>query len=331
MKRAVLLLVALAACAGVLGLSKSGPQPFPHRKHVVAGVTCVKCHVGIEKDDRLHIPADETCVSCHAKPHDTRPCLGCHAEANALPQLIEAREHLIFDHGKHLEETRGNCMRCHVGIAEGDKDLRPPMASCFKCHDQSAASNASQCAACHKNLEVSGTLPQSHLAHDADWIREHGTQAAASGEACASCHKESFCASCHGQTVPVVPAAVRFADPFTPSVHRANFVARHSLEAKSEPGACSTCHQPDRCIACHTSRGVADNPQRSPHPPGWAAGTHGGEARRDPASCASCHDGAGQQLCISCHKVGGIGGNPHPPAFSSKLPLSAMPCRLCHR
>lgn len=334
MKRAALLL-ALAACAGVLGLSKSGPQPFPHRKHVVAGVTCTKCHVSIEKDDgrSLHIPDDDSCKSCHANPHDTRSCLGCHAEANALAQLVEAREHLIFDHGKHLKETRGNCMRCHVGIAEGDRNLRPPMATCFKCHDQSAASNASQCGACHKNLEVEGTLPQSHLAHDAGWIREHGIQAASSGEACASCHKESFCASCHGQTVPALPSAVRFADPFTPSVHRANFVARHSLEAKSEPGACSTCHQPDRCIACHADRGVASNPQRSPHPAGWVGignNLHGREARRDPASCASCHDGAGQQLCIDCHKVGGIGGNPHPPAFSSKLPLSAMPCRLCH-
>ena len=41
-------------------------------------------------------------------------------------------------------------------------------------------------------------------------------------------------------------------------------------------------------------------------------------------------DGAGQSLCVGCHKVGGVGGNPHPTGWSSKLPLAAMPCRMCH-
>ena len=34
--------------------------------------------------------------------------------------------------------------------------------------------------------------------------------------------------------------------------------------------------------------------------------------------------------CVNCHKVGGVGGSPHPASFTSKLPLSAMPCRMCH-
>jgi hypothetical protein len=339
MKRIViaLVIIVLGACAGVLGLSKSGPQPFPHRKHVIAGVTCTKCHVGIDKDDgqTLHIPDDESCISCHTKPHDTRPCLGCHAEENALPELVEARAHLVFDHGQHQAPTNGNCVRCHVGIAEGDRDLRPPMATCFRCHDQDAASNASKCDACHKNLEATDTLPQSHLAHDADWIREHGLRAASSGEVCSSCHREQFCASCHGQAVAALPATQRFANPFTPSVHRGGFASRHSLEAKSEPGSCNTCHQPDRCASCHIAKGIAGENRSTPHPPGWVGPTsaenrHGREARKDPASCASCHGGAGEQLCVSCHRVGGVGGNPHPAGFSSRLSFSSMPCRLCH-
>jgi hypothetical protein len=74
----------------------------------------------------------------------------------------------------------------------------------------------------------------------------------------------------------------------------------------------------------------------SPHPAGWVGvgiggNDHGPAARRDPAACASCHGGAGEQLCVSCHRVGGVGGSPHPPGWQSNQPRSALPCRLCHR
>ena len=334
---AVLALVGLAACAGVLGLARSGPQPFPHRKHAIAGVACTRCHVGLERDDgrSLHVPDDQVCTSCHAKPHDSHACLGCHAAANALPQLADARAHLAFDHGKHAAPARGDCVRCHVGVAEGDQHLRPPMATCFRCHDHDASRDARKCDACHRGLEDSSTLPETHLAHDGDWIREHGTRAASSGDLCQSCHRDRFCAECHGKTVAILPATARFADPFAQTIHRAGFESRHALEARAEPGACATCHSSDRCASCHASLGVAGDSRRSPHPPGWVGPTsadnaHGREARRDPTACASCHDGAGQSLCVGCHRVGGVGGNPHPPGWRSRVSLAALPCRLCH-
>jgi hypothetical protein len=338
MKRlvAAIACVALAACAGILGLTRSSPQAFPHRAHAVAGVACTKCHAGMEVNaTQLHLPEDASCTSCHAAPHDPRPCLTCHAAPAAVAALIEARDHLVFDHAPHLAAARGNCMRCHVGIADGDDHLRPPMATCFKCHDHDAARDARRCDACHRGLEDTRLLPQSHLAHDGDWLREHGMRAASSGDLCQSCHKERFCAGCHGANVAVLPATMQFADPFAPSVHRAGFGARHALEARAEPGACATCHAPDRCAQCHLAKGIAGSGRRSPHPAGWvglgAAGNqHGRDARRDPAACAACHDGAGQALCIGCHKVGGIGGSPHPAGWSSRLPLTALPCRLCH-
>jgi len=333
------LLACIAACAGVLGLRREGSRPFPHRAHVLANVACTKCHAQLEQDDGkgLHVPDDATCSSagCHVKPHDPRPCLGCHATPLALEQLAEARDHLAFDHGRHLPRTKGNCMRCHTGVAEGDDHLRPAMATCFKCHDHDAERDARRCDACHKNLEDGVERPASHLAHDGDWLHEHGTRAASSADLCQTCHQEKFCASCHGVTVAVLPATQHFADPFTPSVHRAGFAARHSLEAKSDPGACQQCHQPERCATCHLARGIAGEGRRSPHPPGWvgltaADSAHGREARRDPAACASCHGGAGEALCVSCHKVGGVGGNPHPPGFSSRVRMTELPCRMCH-
>ncbi|MEO6773642.1 MAG: hypothetical protein ABI467_11590 [Kofleriaceae bacterium] len=339
MKRRTLVLVALAlglaACAGILGLTRSGPQPFPHRAHALAGVPCTRCHKGLDHDDgrTLHLPDDATCKTCHAKPHDSHPCLACHTAPNALAELVEARAHLVFDHVTHAAPTNGNCVRCHVGVAEGDTHLRPPMATCFRCHD--AVRDARKCDACHRGLEDSSTLPETHLAHDGDWLREHGTRAASSGDLCQSCHRDAFCAECHGKTVAVLPATAHFADPFRPTIHRAGFVSRHALEARAQPGACTTCHSPDRCASCHTAVGVGGSGRLSPHPPGWVGigageNAHGRAARRDPTACASCHDGAGQALCVGCHKVGGIGGTPHPAGWSSRVPVTAMPCRMCH-
>ncbi len=330
----VIACLVLAACAGVLGLRRGAPESFPHRKHVVAGVSCTRCHTGIEQPgSALHVPNDAICTSCHTKPHDPAPCSGCHVSQAAISELVEARAHLKFDHAKHLASAQGNCMRCHDGVTGDAKRLRPPMATCFRCHDD--AREARRCDSCHRDLAEEGTLPESHLAHDGDWLREHGTRAASSGDLCETCHGQSFCASCHGQTAPAVPAATRFSDPFRASVHRAGFAARHALEARSDPGACATCHAPDRCTSCHVAKGVAGERRGSPHPAGWvgltsAENRHGGEARRDPVACASCHGGAGEKLCVSCHAVGGVGGNPHPPGWSSEQPLSAMPCRMCH-
>ena len=340
MKKWILLVcIALAACAGVLGLRKSGPTAFPHRKHVTAGVGCTRCHVGLDKDDgkSLHVPDDASCASegCHVKPHDPRPCLGCHASEGALATLADARDHMKFDHARHAPRANNNCMRCHTNVSSGDDHLRPPMANCFRCHDHEADRDGRKCDACHKDLETSGEMPSSHLAHDGDWLREHGTRAASSSDLCQSCHSERFCASCHGKTVAALPAQQKFDNPFTASVHRAGFASRHALEAKADPGACQTCHQPDRCIACHTAKNVAGPERLSPHPAGWVGLTasenlHGREARRDPAACASCHGGAGEVLCVQCHKVGGVGGSPHPPGWSSRVSLGEMPCRMCH-
>jgi hypothetical protein len=338
---ALVLAGTLAACAGVLGLHRrsSGPAPFPHRAHVVAGVTCTTCHTGIPTagdTGALHLPTDATCVGCHVKPHDTRPCLGCHSDPIAAGQAAEAKAHIRFDHQRHLSgPAKGNCARCHTSVAERDAPMRPAMMACWGCHEHDRARDLRTCSGCHVDLAEEGTPPESHLAHDSEFAGNHGTAAASSADLCGSCHRETFCASCHGVTVPMIPARLRFADPFAPSVHRAGFAARHSEEARAAPGSCSSCHTPERCLDCHTDRGVAGLTSASPHPRGWVGigagdNDHGRAARIDPASCASCHGGAGEQLCVGCHKVGGVGGNPHPPGWSSRQPMSALPCRLCH-
>ena len=74
--------VGLAACAGILGYKrKGGSHAFEHRGHVLKGITCLKCHAGVEKAGDVgptHIPGTAECVSCHKKPHDTNACDTCH-------------------------------------------------------------------------------------------------------------------------------------------------------------------------------------------------------------------------------------------------------------
>lgn len=332
-----IVLVTLAACAGILGLRKPVAPAFPHRAHVVAGVACVTCHAGVERagdTGPLHLPGDDGCTSCH-QPHTEGTCLGCHGDAFTVAAVADARTHLRFAHADHASAAKGQCVTCHRGVAEGDGPLRPVMATCYRCHQDEQTLRT--CETCHVDLAWEGTLPASHLVHEGDWIRDHGARAAASGDVCASCHTERSCAACHGAEVAALPARRFFDDPSTASVHRAGFVARHGIEARLDPGACSTCHTPSTCTTCHLASGVGDDRalrDRSPHPAGWVAiagdNEHGRAARRDPAACAACHGGAGEALCVDCHRVGAVGGNPHPPGWSSRQSLGDAPCRLCH-
>lgn len=335
---ALALVLAVAACAGVLGLRKRGESVFAHRAHVIRGVSCVTCHPGVQSAgdrDPLHLPDEKSCVTCHDKPHDPRPCLGCHSDPMVAPGAAEARAHLRFDHARHQAPTSGNCMRCHQRVAEGDTQMRPPMAACWGCHEHDRARDLRSCDGCHVDLVEEGTPPASHLVHEGDFARDHGTVAAASADLCGTCHAERFCATCHGVSAPPVSVKSALADPLRPLVHRAGFRSRHADEARAEPGACTTCHQPERCQGCHTAEGVSGAGAATPHPPGWvgltpAENEHGRAARRDPAACASCHGGAGEALCVGCHAEGGVGGSPHPPGFSSSRSFTDLPCRLCH-
>jgi hypothetical protein len=119
-------------------------------------------------------------------------------------------------------------------------------------------------------------------------------------------------------------------------MHAAGFFARHSLEARNDPALCSTCHgDASDCRDCHRARGLlsVSSVRGNPHPDDWVSargGGHGVEARLNPVSCAACHGGSGETLCVGCHRVGGPGGNPHPPGFHSDKRDSELPCRLCH-
>jgi hypothetical protein len=212
------------------------------------------------------------------------------------------------------------------------------MAVCLGCHQHSDQFSARQCDQCHVDLIGERLLPTSHLVHEGDWLREHGTRAASAMALCSTCHTNKQCAGCHGVgTVPALPSILHFDDTLALGMHRAGFRSRHSLEARAQPGLCTTCHDTKSCDTCHADRHVSvAGGGQSPHPPGWLGlrgepNDHGRAAWRDPAVCASCHSGQGEQMCVGCHRVGGVGGNPHRPGWTSeKRPNVDQPCRLCH-
>lgn len=342
--------LALAACAGVLGI-RQGTQahPFEHRVHVTkAGINCRECHAGVQgagDEGPPHFPTTATCTKsgCHEKPHDANRCDNCHGEAHTRGEVARARETLRFEHSKHVPKLKGECVICHVGAGEERPDhLRPAMATCLGCHQHRDQWHARNCDGCHVDLVGEGTPPQSHLVHDGDWIREHGVRAASTRDLCATCHTEKQCDGCHATgTAPALPTTMKFDQPQLAGLHRAGFRARHSDEARAQPGLCLTCHSENTCQECHRARGVGPGAKgaRSPHPPNWLSptkggGEHGAQARIDPVSCAGCHGGAGEQLCVGCHKVGGPGGNPHGPNFRGtsdrRDKLHDMPCVMCH-
>jgi hypothetical protein len=336
------LVLMASACAGVLGIRPPGRRPFEHRAHVVEGIQCAKCHTGVAAagdTGPLHMPDTQSCVACHSQPHETADCSNCHGLAGTRVAAAEAREALHFEHGTHMPRVRGDCVRCHMDVQQGAERLLPSMGTCLGCHEHSEEMVARKCDGCHIDLEKEGIKPAEQWVHGPDFTKEHGVRAATSGEVCTSCHAQRFCADCHAAGVaPATPAKLAFDDPFAPSVHRAGFLSRHAEEARGQPGLCTTCHSPSTCATCHAKSSVAAGAAgaKSPHPRGWlglpgSQNDHGREAWRDPALCASCHGGAGEKLCVGCHRVGGLGGSPHPVGYVAHGdPRTQVACRACH-
>ncbi len=339
-----LLVLFASACAGVLGIRPPGRRPFEHQAHVSKGIQCTKCHSGISTagdSGGLHIPDAQSCTDgCHEKVHDTNDCTKCHGLAETRIAALAARENLHFDHAIHLTRTKGQCVKCHVDAQTSDSHLRPPMGACFGCHVHAEEMIDRKCYGCHVDMEQEKLRPQEQWVHGPDFMKEHAVRAATTSEVCASCHSDRWCAGCHaGRVAPGTPAQLAFDDPFTPSVHRAGFLSRHSDEARGQPGLCTNCHDTQTCGDCHNKSGIgagATGGAKSPHPRTWLGlpgqpNDHGREAWRDPTVCAACHGGAGEKLCVGCHRVGGLGGSPHPPGYTSHGDRRTdVACRQCH-
>lgn len=334
----------LAAAACTRGLLTR----FPHRTHLATlecggkgqpqCLSCASCHVGdTGKQDTWSAPTVQRCTACHEDAaqqlqRSVRPALATAPAGKAI----------VFSHDGHLSKPgiNGQCVKCHEGAVgvQGGPPLFPPMETCLSCHEHREQFEQNQCTGCHRPGELRGLKPVSFLSHDAAWLRRHGAEARAQPQRCETCHAQASCDACHDSSRPLGPATRNPEKLESEFVHRFDFLSRHALESAAAPGQCFTCHAKTECTACHATRGVSGGLRNglSPHPLGWASGLgaatngHGPAARRDIASCAACHDQGPVSNCVQCHKVGGLGGTPHPMGWRSTEPVTSPQCVACH-
>lgn len=321
---------------------------FPHAAHLSemecnqpgkpACLSCPSCHIGATKEgsEAWAKPAGSVCEKCHAKEPE---------KLTLAPRPTWARPaafDISFNHDKHLSmpEVKGQCVKCHqVAVATDTKRTFPAMDTCLGCHEHQEQFVATKCAPCHDERQVRVLKPVSFLSHDAAWMRRHSTFARSDGKTCALCHAQAQCDGCHDAT-QTLRAELRNPDAIGREyVHRFDFLSRHGIEARSQPGQCMSCHvMKNDCDGCHTQRGVSGSLLfgRNPHPANWAGGSgsavnlHGREARRDIMSCAACHDQGPASNCVRCHRVGAYGGSPHPPGWRNSQSTSTASCAACH-
>lgn len=344
----------LVAIAGVVLLGAACGKRlltrFPHQQHLAEiecgkpgkpdCLSCNSCHAGDAEQSTWKKPPIAVCTKCHESDPQGKYAVATRPAAAVLPAAYD----IIFGHDQHLKmpEIKGQCVKCHAGAVQavGGKPLFPAMATCTGCHKHEEQFAARDCAPCHKPNDLRGLKPVSFLPHDANWLKRHGGQSRDQLAMCSMCHAQAQCDSCHDAT-QTLRAEVRNPDAITRQyVHRFDFLSRHAIEAQSQPALCVSCHQKQDCDACHMQRGVSGGlvDGRNPHPQSWAGNSgagnnlHGSAARRDITSCAACHDQGPAANCVRCHKVGGYGGNPHPPGWRSPLgaDTTTSTCAACH-
>lgn len=316
----------------------------PHSRHAAAKVDCITCHEAVfdskELGDRV-IPDEKTCMQCHKQKQ--KDCAMCHTsvqrrKASALRPTPAVR----MSHAKHIELVKEDCRACHKQLPDpvATVSTKPPMDACLGCHEHRVQYDEGRCGACHKDLQAFGLKPILSFSHAGNFVREHARPARAAPDTCATCHDQTFCTDCHASTVGLrveIKQPERVERDF---IHRNDFRSRHAIEAHADPVSCARCHGTSFCQECHTAQNLspAGKDPRNPHPIGWvlpgSASFHGTEARRDIASCAACHDQGAASNCVKCHKVGGIGGNPHPAGFTDshdrgEIGRNGM-CAACH-
>jgi Cytochrome c7 and related cytochrome c len=315
----------------------------PHDAHKKAQVECLACHEEIyDATDfsKRYLPSEAKCLECHAEKKQQGRCEFCHTDARRAAPWPTVEPRLQLSHATHIERTKEDCAVCHKTLPNPLRTVEnaPKMAACTSCHEHKQEYQNGKCGGCHLDLRRYPLEPVSMFSHQGDYLHEHARAARSTPETCATCHEQTFCADCHAQTVAMrveLKLPERVGADF---IHRNDYVGRHAVEARADAALCRRCHGTSFCESCHQAQNLtpgAASP-RDPHPPGWSfpgsAAFHGDEARRDIASCAACHDQGAQSICVSCHKVGGIGGNPHPPGWPhgrDEIARNNM-CLVCH-
>ncbi len=356
MKTLRLLLITAAAAGLTTGCKSARLVPketfetprtttFPHSKH--DGIDCTECHADVVKATTLgqiKLPTAAKCAECH----DVKAADAAGQAIRGLKPPESTVYQITFNHAEHLARIKGSapCATCHKPQSLPEpgpaRDWTPPMQTCTACHHHEEEVSNAQCQPCHVSLRRYPLKPIEALAgfsHQGDFVRGHRNLAKNSAAVCAQCHDQTYCARCHATSTAPFRPEIRFPERVDSNfIHRGDYVSRHQIEANADPASCRKCHGSFFCDSCHTEQNVSTrssgNP-RNPHPPGFTArDAHGRAARQNIVACAGCHDQGPASICVGCHRVGGIGGNPHPAGFVSQHRndnrRTNATCAICH-
>ena len=306
---------------------KTKIMKFSHSKHAGAGVECASCHtpekLATNASEKM-LPTHTECQSCHEQEVNEK-CGYCHTDENNPVALPNPIREIIFDHQKHVNDQKVECITCHVDMDKTDfaeaKNL-PSMATCNTCHNNVKAVN--QCEACHTNL--TSLRPASHMV--SNFKREHSRvmNGRTFDANCQSCHTESSCMECHDGSNLTKLSKFEATGMLSPrkfgndkasalsgqNVHDLNYKFTHGIDAKGRSADCQTCHrQQTFCSDCHMNGSVAlggvlptshEQAGFTTIGVGSGGGVHATLAKRDIQQCASCHDAeGGDPTCITCH------------------------------
>ncbi len=337
-----LLAVACGGFAARLG-APHDTLKVPHERHVKAELECTSCHETIFDSTSLatkDMPKEKKCLECHREEKEEKNNCGfCHTKPDK-PETIPTRERTLkMNHQTHIERVKEDCKVCHQDLPNPLRtdDLSPKMDTCLGCHEHQEHFDQGKCDVCHEDLTKYPLKPISNYSHGLDFLKKHRLEARSATQVCATCHEQHFCDDCHGKTVDQKPERFFSERIDRQFIHRHDFIGRHPLEARADQALCLRCHGTSFCQDCHAREGLSSTSSRplNPHPASFGDGKlHGPAARRDIVTCAACHEQGAASICVSCHKSGGVGGNPHPPSWllrhsKSEVGHNAM-CQTCH-
>lgn len=254
---------------------------FSHQLHVDQGAVCLDCHQGIDSADRgtvQHLPTMDTCLGCHDGRRAPDECTTCHLADPASGRVATGLDsQLLAPKGRFRPDDHGDpeWLHRHEFAARADQD------QCAACHEQR------ECLQCHDGVQKIQRI------HPGDWQMTHGLQAVRRDLECKACHDtQSFCRDCHDRvqtSMGIFPGergnpqgAARFHPPGwkgelgeVPDGEHHSFQARRSLET------CSSCHQPEQCVECHSFV--------NPHPDSFSGEGKWRFGQGDGSVCTTCH------------------------------------------
>ena len=291
----IVVCLALAACAGLLGLKPktTGMHPFEHRAHILKGVSCLECHSGIASAGDvgpLHVPETATCTKCHEKPHDTHDCNGCHGAAHtrAARRARARASPLRASRARPRRQRRVRALsrrrRRVAPRVDAPADGRlPRMSPSREAVRRARLRGLSRRSAGRAHPPREPRRPRGRLRPRARRPRRERARPLR------HVPLRALLQRLPRRDDPGLPARLAFDKPALGGLHRAGFRSRHKEEARGQPGLCTTCHSEDSCRACHAREnvGATGMPGRSPHPRSWltagkGGGDHGMPARIDP-------------------------------------------------